>query len=109
VRGGVSNRRGATCDVVSCEAEADQEVGKLGMVVQGTATRGRVVWLEVMREGVALDAVGLVVRELRGRKRLILRKAASASQCKIKPLVCRIIMIDGEHRRHLLYRIVGVD
>ena len=58
MRGGVSNRRGATCDAVSCEAEADQEVG---MAVQGTATRGRVVRQEVVREWVALDAVGLVV------------------------------------------------
>ena len=41
------------------------------MVVPGIATRGRVVRLGVMREGVALDAVGLVVmlrRELQGRQ-----------------------------------------
>ena len=41
------------------------------MVVPGIATRERVVRLGVMREGVALDAVGLVVmlrRELQGRQ-----------------------------------------
>ena len=41
------------------------------MVVQGTATRGQVVRLEVMRERVVLDAVGLVLRrELQGQLRV---------------------------------------